>query len=186
MVFAQSVAEAKELAWIFGMEALYAGQDEEKKAELFNDRITGEKEIIVSTSLLASGTDYTHVCNIVFFHLMFTAFDQQQGGRRRDESRAVFGKGDAIMSKMPDVGFTSRKEKMGGTYMRTPGWPMAVAKAWNWVTRAWNEHLRSANFQYLQWVVPQLGQTERSVGALHLKPKWDKCFGKGRTEGGRK
>ncbi|KAJ7723266.1 hypothetical protein B0H16DRAFT_1788022 [Mycena metata] len=108
-------------------------------------------------------------------------------GRRRDESRAVFGKGDAIMSKTaPDVGLARRKEeKNGGTYMRT-GSPMAVAKARNWVTRARNEDPRSANFQYSQWVVPQLGQRRRSAGASHLKPKWDKCSGKGRTEGGEK
>ncbi|KAJ7688650.1 hypothetical protein B0H16DRAFT_1487343 [Mycena metata] len=115
-------------------------------------------------------------------------------GRRRDESRAVFGKGDAIMSKTaPDVGLARRKEKNGGTYMRT-GSPMAVAKArnWevakarNWVTRARNEDPRSANFQYSQWVIPQLGQRRRSAGASHLRPKWDKCSGKGRTEGGEK
>ncbi|KAJ7016492.1 hypothetical protein C8F04DRAFT_1343061 [Mycena alexandri] len=81
MVFAQTVAEAKELARILGTEAFYAGQDEEKKAELFNDWIA-KKEVIVSTSLLASGTDYAHVRDVVFFHLMFTAFDQQQGGDR--------------------------------------------------------------------------------------------------------
>ncbi|KAJ7710055.1 hypothetical protein B0H16DRAFT_1480895 [Mycena metata] len=108
-------------------------------------------------------------------------------GRRRDESRAVFGKGDAIMSKTaPDVGLARRKEEKNvGTYMRT-GSPMAVAKARNWVTRARNEDPRSANFQYSQWVVPQLGQRRRSAGASHLKPKWDKCSGKGRTEGGEK
>ncbi|KAJ7018650.1 hypothetical protein C8F04DRAFT_1198690 [Mycena alexandri] len=62
--------------------------------------------------------------------------------------------------------------------MRTPDSPMALTKAWNRPTRARKEHPTSSRRQYSQWVVPQLGQAERSAGASHLKARWDKCSGK--------
>ncbi|KAJ7494197.1 hypothetical protein FB451DRAFT_1491927 [Mycena latifolia] len=91
MIFCQTVKHAAAVAELFGTRPYHAKNDPEDNIALFSDWRKGTQWVIVSTSLLGSGTDYHAVRDTINFHFPFTAFDYQQQMDRagRDDQPAV-------------------------------------------------------------------------------------------------
>ncbi|KAJ6462643.1 hypothetical protein C8R47DRAFT_96617 [Mycena vitilis] len=81
IIFCQSVRDTKKVAEIYGGEPYYSQQTEEGKAnnvKIFNAWRNGTHKIIVSTSLLGSGTDYPAVRDTINYGLPWSMFDLEQ------------------------------------------------------------------------------------------------------------
>ncbi|KAJ7082561.1 hypothetical protein C8R44DRAFT_894729 [Mycena epipterygia] len=76
MIFCQRVQQAIDIATLFGTEAYYSGNEENDNT--LEGWRRGDFNIIVSSSLLGSGTDYAWVRNVINVGFPFTAFDLQQ------------------------------------------------------------------------------------------------------------
>lgn len=78
MIFCRSVAEAENLAQIFGTEAYHAKQAPETNKKTYDRWTTGDIIIQVATSLLGTGLDYAAVRDVIMFHFPYTFFDMKQ------------------------------------------------------------------------------------------------------------
>ena len=96
MVFCRSKREAQDLSDLFGVSPYFApfGDGEEtRNQDTMKKWLGGEKSVMVSTSILGCGSDYTHVRDVVHRGPAYTMLDQYQedsrGGRDGLECRAT-------------------------------------------------------------------------------------------------
>ena len=97
IVFCRSKEHVTELAGLFNTHPYYAAGDDEnllkRNKEAMMKWVSGENQVLTSTSVLGCGMDYSHIRDVVHRDPSFTMLDQYQedsrGGRDGLECRAT-------------------------------------------------------------------------------------------------